>query len=124
MSVEYVWFRDIKNYISFLSIQTDSVTGESAWKTPDAADTSAIIVKYTSNNITIADETTDLDTLGFSRNQQEAIIHWVMSRLKESSDPNFSIYHKRQFNIRLEQDKKNKKGRGNKPRVYKPYSLR
>lgn len=123
MSTEYVYFRDKKNYLSLLSAQLDNTTQQYIWKTPVANDTDAILIKYTSNDYTITNETINLDSLSFDEHQQEAIFYWVMAKLVEHRDPKLAIWYKKQFSKELSTSRSNKVGTPQQiPR--KPYAAR
>lgn len=124
MATEYIYFRNRKDYISFLSATLDESTNVYKWDTPVANDADAILLKFTSDNYTITDETTSLTTLKFTKEQQEAIVYWVKSLLIEDKDPKMAIWYRKQFAKKLSTNRANVYGGSPPPLPKKPYSAK
>ena len=109
---DYRWYQEGRN-IAILQRQQESIydpyysVREDIYKTPQTADSSAILLRYTVSVTAPALETTDM---GVSREIAMGVVHYVKAKLIEDKDPKMYQWHYNKFLYYVTRHNQNMKG--------------
>ena len=110
MASSYAWHIDgrkiaiLKKYLT----STDGVTVDNTWRTPDVAESQAIMFEYT---VKISAPTTETSEIDVNDYLALAIVDYVKYRLAEDEGDYLKArIHYKQFKIKMNEDEDNKRG--------------